>query len=121
MSTQDIKALDSELNKMILSGQALEAFEKFYADDIVMQENAGTPFKGKDVNRQREIDFFSSVEQFHGAELLAGGIGDGVSLGEWVYDVTFKGKGRVKMEQVSVRRWKGGKVVHERFYYEGAH
>jgi ketosteroid isomerase-like protein len=121
MSTQDIKALDGELNKMILSGQAMEAFEKFYADDVVMQETAGAHFTGKDVNRQREIDFFSSIEQFHGAELLASGIGDNASFGEWLYDITFKRKGRVKMEQVSVRRWKDGKVVRERFYYESAH
>lgn len=34
-----------ELNTMILEGKALEAFEKFYAEDVVMQENAQTDRK----------------------------------------------------------------------------
>ena len=34
--SQDIAALERELNEMIASGQATEAFEKSYADDVVM-------------------------------------------------------------------------------------
>jgi hypothetical protein len=121
VSTSNVKALDDEINRMILSGKAMEAFEKFYAEDVEMQENSLPPFKGKDVNRKREIEFFSSVEQFHGAEVRASAAGDNVSFGEWMYDITFKGGKRMKMEQVTVRRWKNGKVISERFYYEGQH
>jgi hypothetical protein len=32
--------------------------------------------------------------------------------------VTLKGVGRIQMSQVAVRRWKNGKVVHERFYHK---
>lgn len=113
----DIKALDHELNQMVLSGKALEAFEKFYADNVEMQENADPPFQGKDVNRKREEEFFASVEQFHGAEVRSSGAGDGVTFSEWMLDVTFKGGQRYKLEQVAVRRWKDGKIIHERFYY----
>ncbi len=31
----DVVTLEHELNQMILSGKAIEAFEKFYADDII--------------------------------------------------------------------------------------
>jgi ketosteroid isomerase-like protein len=113
----DIKTLDQELNRMILNGKALEAFEKFYADDIEMQENADPPFKGKDVNRKREQEFFASLEQFHGAEVRSTASGDGVTFSEWLLDVTFKGGQRAKLEQVAVRRWSNGKIVRERFYY----
>jgi hypothetical protein len=113
----DIKALDQELNQMVLNGKALEAFEKFYADNVEMQENADPPFQGKDVNRKREQDFFGSVEKFHGAEVRSSGVGDGVTLTEWLFDVTFKGGHRHKLEQVAVRHWENGKVVRERFYY----
>jgi ketosteroid isomerase-like protein len=116
----DIKALDEELNQMVLNGKALEAFEKFYADNVEMQENADPPFKGKDVNRKREEEFFGSVEQFHGAEVRASAAGDGVTFSEWMMDVTFKGGHRMKLEQVAVRRWKDGKIVSERFYYNKA-
>ncbi len=117
----DWKQLDEELDQSILTGKALEAFEKFYADDVVMIEGGGETFEGKDANRKREEEFFGSVAEFHGASIGAKGYGDSVSLAEWVFDVTFKEAGRVKMEQVVVRTWQDGKVVRERFYYHGAH
>lgn len=113
----NIAELDTKLNQAILSGKALEAFEELYADDVVMQENTDAPFVGKDFNRKREQEFFASIEQFHGAQVLAAAASGDVSFSEWTMDVTFKGGTRVQMTQVSARRWKNGKVVHERFYY----
>lgn len=113
-------ALDAQVNKMITEGKAMDAFEQFYADDIVMQENTGEPFKGKDVNRQREIDFFSSVDQVHALKLLAEAASGDVAFSEWEYDVTFKNGARAAWSQAAVRRWKDGKIVHERFYYKPA-
>jgi ketosteroid isomerase-like protein len=115
----NIEKLDQELNEMIFSGKAMEAFEKFYAEDIVMQHNLDEPWKGKDVNRQREIEFLSSVAEWHGGGVLSSAVQGDVSFCESDLDVTFKGGPRVKWAQVAVRRWKDGQVVHERFYYKG--
>ena len=117
----DFKQLDLAVDQAILSGQALDAFEKYYADGVVMRENDGEPFVGKDVNRKREQEFFGSVEAFHGAEVVSKGFGDNVSLTEWMFDLTFKGGQRTKMEQVGIRRWKDGQIVSERVYYKGQH
>jgi ketosteroid isomerase-like protein len=114
-------SLESTLNQMILSGKVMDAFEQFYSDDVVMQENTAPPTAGKDANRQREHDFLAKVEQFHGVKLLAAAENGDAGFSEWEYDVTFKGAPRTTMSQVAVRRWKGGKVVHERFYYGDAH
>ena len=116
-----IQELENEVNSSIPTGKAMEAFEKFYADDVVMQENSDEPFVGKDVNRKRELEFFGSVEEFHGAKVVSSAVNEeaGVGFSEWVYDVTFKSGGRVKMEQTAVRYWKDGKVVKERFYHPG--
>lgn len=113
----EVNALDEQLNKQILSGDVLPAFERFYADDVVMQENSEEPRVGKDVNRKVEQEFLSSVEQFHGAKLLGSAANQDISYSEWEYDMTFKGGKRMKMNQVAARRWSNGKVVHERFYY----
>lgn len=113
----DVAALEQELNQAILHGKALEAFETYYADDVVMQEPGVAPFEGKDVNRKREEEFFGSVEAFHGAELISAAVTGDTGFSEWLWDVTLKGVGRIKMEQVARRSWKDGKVVHERFYY----
>ena len=116
MST--IAELDKKLNDAILSGKAMEAFEELYAEDVVMQENSEPEYRGKDFNRKREIEFFSSVEAWHGGACTASAIHGDVSFSEWTMDITLKGVGRIKMDQVAVRRWKDGKIVHERFYHK---
>ena len=114
----ELAALEADLNKMILEGKGKEAFEKFYADDVVMQEPTGDPPRvGKDDCRKAEDAFYSSIEQFHSAKLLASTVGDGITFSEWIYDFTVKGQPRVALQQVARRQWKNGKIVNERFYY----
>ena len=117
MSEIDISELDGQLNRQVLQGDILGAFDRFYADDLVMQENSETPFVGKAENRKREEAFLASVEQFHGAKVLSSAVEGDVSFSEWEMDITFKGGVRMTMAQVAVRRWKNGKIAHERFYY----
>jgi ketosteroid isomerase-like protein len=114
----NIAELDQKLNDAILSGKALEAFEELYDDDVVMQENSDPEFRGKDLNRKREQEFFATVEAWHSGQVLASAVNGDVSFSEWTMEVTLKGAGRVKMDQVTVRRWKNGKIVHERFYHK---
>jgi hypothetical protein len=115
--THSITALDAELNRLVLEGKILEAFDRFYDETVVMQENGATPTVGKTANRAREVQFIESIEQFHGAQVLGSGVGGDRSYSEWTMDVTFKGGIRVKLEQVAARQWRHGKVVHERFYF----
>jgi len=39
------------------------------------------------------------------------------SFGQWSLDVTFKNGYRPALNQVAVRKWKDGQIVHERFFY----
>ena len=114
---QGVAALDEALNTAILSGRALEAFELYYADDVVMQENSEEPRVGKDANRKVEVEFFSSLAEFHLGKLVSSAVNGDVTFGEWFMDVTFKNGHRAQVAQVAVRRWKDGKIAHERFYY----
>jgi ketosteroid isomerase-like protein len=113
----DTAVLDQTLNDMVLSGKALEAFELFYADDVVMQENSEEPRAGKEVNRKAEEEFFASLQEFHEGKVLASAVNGDTSFSEWYMDVTFKNGYRLKLAQVAVRKWKDGKVIHERFFY----
>ena len=106
-----------ELNQMVLAGKALEAFDQFYADEVVMQENAAAPVSGKAANRAREVEFFSSITDFRGAQVLSVGCSDDKTYVEWTFDYTHKDWGVRKYQQVAVQTWKNGKIIHERFYY----
>jgi hypothetical protein len=107
------------LASMIKEGKLLEAFEKYYADDVTMQENNDEPRVGKDVNRKFEETFVNGITEVHSVEILGVASGDNYSTIETSMDVTHKDWGRIARSQVAVQHWKDGKVVKEKFYYKG--
>lgn len=113
---QTIAELDARINAAILSGTALEAFEEFYDDEVVMQENDAEPTVGKSANREREQAFFAAITEFRGAEVLATGVGGDTSFSHWHFDFTDGEWGRRDYHQVAVRTWRNGKVVREMFH-----
>lgn len=113
----DVRALDAELNRLITEGKILEAFDRFYADDVVMQENREPATRGKAANRDREVQFVSSIEAFHGLRWVRTGVDGDVSFAEVEMDVSLKGVGRIVLAQTAVREWKDGEIVAERFYH----
>ena len=112
-----LKDLVEDLNSMILKGQIMEAFEKYYQNDVVMQENEQTPTIGKAANREREEQFLANLVEFRKAEAKAIAVGDNVTMVEWFFDYTHMEWGKKTYHQVAVQRWKDGKIMHERFYY----
>ena len=115
-TTRPIAELDAELNQMIMNGQILEGFEKFYADSCVMQDQGFEPWVGKELNREREKDFVGKVTEFRAGQVTQTGVGDGVTFSIWHFDYTHEEWGDVKYDQVAVRHWKDRKIVNERFY-----
>ncbi|HWM85526.1 MAG TPA: SnoaL-like domain-containing protein [Kofleriaceae bacterium] len=115
----DARQWEDELNGMIAAGNGFPAgFDRYYADDVVMVEGDGQSFQGKEVNRKREMDYLSGVEQFHGAKLVASAAQGDVGFSEWEFDATFKDGKRRVLREVARRHWKDGVIVHERFYYD---
>lgn len=111
--------LVKEVHELLFAGKGMEAFEQFYADDVIMVEPLYGTTEGKEANRAREQKFFDSVAEIHGAEVLAYSIsedGNTTMVENWM-DVTFKDGNRMKLEQVSVQTWNNGQIVRERFYY----
>jgi hypothetical protein len=44
-------------------------------------------------------------------------VSEGVSVSEWFFDYTHKDFGSRTYTQLAVQRWKDGKIVEEKFYY----
>ncbi len=108
-----------ELQNMVLGGQLMDAFEKFYHEDVVMIEATGDKREGKSTNRKYEEDFLNSIKEFHNAGLVSIQSNEEAkttSAEIWM-DVSFKDGNRVKLEQVAVQSWEGDQIVKERFYY----
>jgi hypothetical protein len=107
----------NELNDLVLQGKALEAFETYYHDDVIMQENEMAPTIGKEANRKREREFFSGILEFRSAKLLKLTVGENITMTQWHYDYTHKDWGVRNYTQVSVQEWKNNKIVKEQFFY----
>ena len=108
-----------ELCQMMESGQMMEAFEKLYADDVVVIEATGETRNGKDAQREAIKEWQSGIQEYHagGFNNVTANEDQNVSMIESWFDITFKDGNRHKMEEVGVQQWKDGKIVRERFYY----
>ncbi|NJM27776.1 MAG: nuclear transport factor 2 family protein, partial [Pseudanabaena sp. RU_4_16] len=42
----DLKTAFEDIKSLVLAGKAMEAFEKYYGEDVVMQENENPPTVG---------------------------------------------------------------------------
>ena len=106
-----------DLNKLVVEGKSLEAFEKYYHDDVMMQENENIPTLGKEANRDREKEFYAAVTEFRSAKPIKITVGEDISMVQWHYDYTHKDWGTRNYNQVSVQEWKNGKIIKEQFFY----
>ena len=118
MSTADLQQRLNDLFGHIRQGKIIEAMNEFYDKDTVMQDNANPPTKGLAANIEREKQFMSGVKEWKGFIVTTSGVGDNVTFYESTSDFVTTGGVPVHLEQVSVAKWKNGKIVHERFYYD---
>lgn len=113
-----LKERVDKLNEMILQGQILEAFEKFYAEDVVMQENENELTIGKDACRKSEESFVTNLTEFRNATIKNILLSDNISVVEWDFDYTHAEWGNRNYTQLAVQRWNNeGKIINEKFYY----
>lgn len=118
MSTIDLQQRLNDLLDHIRQGKIIEAMNEFYHRDAVMQDNANPPTEGLAANIEREKQFMSGVKEWKGFEVKATETSDNVTLYESTLDFIAINGQPVRMEQVSVAKWRNGKIIQERFYYE---
>lgn len=114
----DLESLTIQLNDLIIKGEGLKAMKKYYADDVSMQENEDPPRVGKQAcleQEKRNLQMVTNVT----SKLLNQAIDhkNGVVFSEW--EIIFKtvSDKTLKLTEVSVQSWEGGKIVKEKFYY----
>jgi len=107
----------TDLQSYIADGRIAEAMDEFYAPEVVMQENTDAPCVGLAANKLREAEFVASVKQWKRYEVMTLAVEGDTSLVESVSDFVLKDGTVVHLEQVSRAKWRGGKIIHERFYH----
>jgi hypothetical protein len=117
MSSADILTSITAINDGFRNGHVLEVFEKYYAADVVMQENAvPDPNRvGKEGSRAA-LHNWAKLAVIHGARVDKVVVDGDTSVVLWWMDIQF-GEHRHQRNQVAVQTWADGHVIKEVFYY----
>ena len=106
-----------DLNDMLLQGQEIEALEKFYAPEVVVQENDKEPVRGKVNAIRARKDFLAGVKEIQCVKPLKVAVGEGTTMVEWQLTLELKEGSEQQYTQVAVQEWKDGHIVKEKFYF----
>src|ERR1700678_431613 len=117
MGAESIKAAVEDLIAKVVGGKALDAFDRYYADDVTMQENGQPPRVGKAAWRAFGVGFFFETKAV-GTYVCDGYVISG-NKAFIVYriDADHADWGTLKMSEVAIQEWSNGKVVREKFVY----
>lgn len=115
--TQHLSVRLAGLLSLLRKGSVIEAFERYYAPDVSMQENELPPTVGFDANLQRERAFIASLAEWHSFRVLATGSAGDHTFYESITEWTSVTGTRVRQRQVSIARWRNGRIIEERFVY----
>ena len=116
MTKEQLTLSVNEQNSLIKELKYLQALDKFYSEEIISVENENPPIVGLAEYRKAGIKFLANTSNYS-AELKNVIISDDMSVIEWHYKFNHKEWGIWDRAQISIQRWKDGKIVHERHHY----
>jgi len=125
MSTMDAVRTTTDVanrfHELAQQGQWNEIQDELFSDDAVSIEPANSPglksVEGIDAIRQKGKQFENMVEEMHGGFTNPPQIAGNHFAVAMGMDVTMKGQGRMKMDEIAVYQVKDGKIVKEQFFY----
>jgi ketosteroid isomerase-like protein len=103
------------------AGKTLEAIERFYAEDAVVFENHELARAGRAACLACEQEAIARVKEPARlkARAFAVNAAGAVSFIEWTVRYVGEDGRPMRLDEVAVQRWSGGRISEERFYYEG--
>ena len=112
-----IKPQVLDLISLVEKGQMLEAMNRYYAENVAMQENVSPPTVGFAENYAREEAFYGSLAALKFNLVSVVVEGDRAAI-NWVFDYTTAEGTQYRMDEIAIQTWRDGKVVHERYIYD---
>jgi ketosteroid isomerase-like protein len=121
--TTSIKSTTEVAHRLIelcRQGKNMDAVHELYADNILSLEPKGSmneQAEGKEAVIAKETGFFTMVEEVHSSELSDALVAENFFSVTMKMDMTVKGMGRTRMDEVCVYEVKDGKIVFEEFFF----
>ena len=117
MNAESFKAAVEDLIAKVVGGKALDAFDRYYAHHVSMQENDQPPRVSKAACRAFEVDFLSKIKAVRTYVCDGYVISGNKAFIVYRIDADHADWGTLKMSEVAIQEWSNGKVVHEKFVY----
>jgi hypothetical protein len=107
--------------RLVEGGQSLDSMRQFYSPDVMIFENRELARAGLDACLAFESKMLASQPAVPSAKAVSFAADDATatSFVEWLIRFTSKSGRPMRLEEVAVQKWERGKIVQERFYYEG--
>lgn len=108
------------LIQRVEAGKFVKALQEFYADEATMQENGNAPRVGLAKLIEHERGVMAAFKQIRTLPVKTWLVdGDHVII-NWVFEFTRPDGSGFRMDELALQRWRGDRVVEERFYYDPA-
>ena len=119
-TNDEIRRQITDLIALVQQGRIVDAIERFYDDDVTMQENLSPATVGKHANLAREAGFQGWVANWQRVQAPAVLVDGDRAVIHWDLEYTSTDGHRWRFDQLAIQRWKNGRIVEERFVYDPA-
>ncbi len=113
------RAVVEEFIATIERGEFLEALTRFYAEDMIAQENNLPPRVGRAAQTANEVAALKRMK-FDSIKAVSYLVdGDRVAI-NYVFEMTTTSGDRLRMDEIAYQLWRGDEIVHERYFFDPA-
>jgi SnoaL-like polyketide cyclase len=95
-----------------------EIYERFYDENVVVQENLEAPRVGRALSIERQKRMNANVKEIHDFQIGSVLVDGDKSVVEMHLEATTKDGYRIRIEELGMQTWNNGKIVHERYFYD---
>ena len=113
---KNLQELSDAMNDMVVSGQLIEAGEKYYASDIRTVEFDGRLTEGKEAAMKKLSEFVGSIKSVKEITCLRSASDDNASFAEYILSLEMKDGSDVYLHEIVRSLWENGQVVEERYF-----
>jgi len=105
-----------DLILLIMEFKYDEAFTKYYDNNVVIHENEESPIEGLPMYKEIGEKYLAGISNYK-AELKNVIISENMSIMACQYSFDHEQMASLNRIQLSLQRWKEGKVIHERHHW----
>jgi len=113
------RAVVEDFIATIERGEFLKALSKFYAEDMIAQENNLPPRIGRAAQTANEEAALKRM-RFDSIKVVSYLVdGDRVAI-NYLFEMTTMQGDRLRMDEIAYQLWRGDQIVNERYYFDPA-